>query len=558
MLLDLLQRTPVPWELRWREMVAPPQWTASDWLATFRTRQAPWLYDITDRLDIPPNKPARIQYLTASPDSHPLGVPLVAKGDAGTSYLAENAALARQGDEGRRELNLRQNSIALLEALLAFAAVQELDKAASAELVDGLSVEGRAAAGFVRRGVRTPDLVRVEEPDPQRLPMQFGSAERSPRRPLPAPSFRCTTRWARLRSADLQDHIGQPESPVNGLARFLAALDVLAARPADELEWAFRGVLDLFSSRIDAWFTSFATARLDELHAERPEGVHLGCYGWVEDLHPDRGPAADSLGYIAAPSLAHAVTAALVRSGRQSHRGEDAFDLDMSSAACRREALKLLEGVAAGQPLAALLGYRIERKLTDAGLAELIVGLRIAAPLRARADDLDTPVESVAARDVVNGLRLLDMLPTQQWFQLLAKLQVTGDRQTRLEAVVREVAGTYDVVSDVLLAEAVHQTAAGNLDRAAAAAGALDRQEWPIEPDVTRTPRDGVVVTNRVVVALPRLGDVAPPRRGLHVACGEPPNLASTTGWVASSATRICSPAGPASSAATPSPTSNR
>ena len=69
----------------------------------------------------------------------------------------------------------------------------------------------------------------------------------------------------RLGSAELPDHIGQPASPVNGLARFLAALDVLAAAPAAELEWAFRGVLDLFSSRIDAWFTSFATARLDEL-----------------------------------------------------------------------------------------------------------------------------------------------------------------------------------------------------------------------------------------------------------------------------------------------------
>ena len=126
--------------------------------------------------DIPPDRPARFQYLTATADSHPLGVPLVAKGDAGTSYVAEIAALARQGDEGRRELNLRQNSIALLEALLAFAAVQELDKAASAELVDGLTAEDRAAAGFVRRGVRTPDLVRVEEPDPQRLPMQFASA----------------------------------------------------------------------------------------------------------------------------------------------------------------------------------------------------------------------------------------------------------------------------------------------------------------------------------------------------------------------------------------------
>ena len=298
-MLELLQRTPVPWELRWREIVPPPQWTATEWLATSRARQVSWLYDVTDRLDIPPDRPARFQYLTATVDSHPLGVPLVAKGDAGTSYVAEIAALARQGDEGRRELNLRQNSIALLEALLAFAAVQELDKAASAELVEGLTEEDRAAAGFARKGVRTPDLVRVEEPDPQRLPMQFAPARTLAAQTAPGSQVAVHDQVAtRLGSAELPDHIGQPASPVNGLARFLAALDVLAAAPAAELEWAFRGVLDLFSSRIDAWFTSFATARLDELRAERPQGVHVGCYGWVEDLQPDSGPAADSLGYI--------------------------------------------------------------------------------------------------------------------------------------------------------------------------------------------------------------------------------------------------------------------
>ena len=156
----------------------------------------------------------------------------------------------------------------------------------------------------------------------------------------------------------------------------------------------------------------------------------------------------------------------------------------------------------AGQPLAALLGYRIERKLRDTGLAELIVPLRIAAPLRARSGDLAEPVESVAARDVVDGVQLLAMVPTAAWLALLASLGVTGDRQTRLETVLGEVADIYDAVTDVLFAETVHQAAAGNLDRAAAAAGALDRQERPVEPDVVRTPRDGTVVANRVVVAL--------------------------------------------------------
>ena len=103
---------------------------------------------------------------------------------------------------------------------------------------------------------------------------------------------------------------------------------------------------------------------------------------------------------------------------------------------------------------------------------------------------------------MVDGLRLLDMLPTHA--VVPAARAAAGDRGApgRLEAVLREVAGTYDAVSDVLFAEAVHQTAAGNLDRAGAAAAALDRQERPVEPDVMRTPRDGAVVTNRVLVAL--------------------------------------------------------
>ena len=413
-LLELLQRTPVPWELRWREMVPPPQWTASDWLATFRTRQAPWLYDITDRLDIPPDKPARIQYLTASPDSHPLGVPLVAKGDAGTSYVGGDRGARSPGQRGapgaqpatgldrpaRSAAGLRGRAGAGQGGVGGAGRRPHRGGSGGGRLRAQGRPHPRPRAGGGARPAAAADAVRLGP-----------SARRA--RPRPVPSSRCTTRWRRacaVPSCTITSTSRRARS--TALARFLAALDVLAAAPADELEWAFRGVLDLFSSRIDAWFTSFATARLAELRADRPQGVHVGCYGWVEDLRPDRGPAADSLGYIAAPSLAHAVTAALVRSGRQSHRAEDAFDLDMSSARVR-EALKLLEGVAAGQPLAALLGYRIERRLTDAGLADLIVGLRIAAPLRARAGDLDTPVESVAARDVVDGLRLLDMLPTQ-------------------------------------------------------------------------------------------------------------------------------------------------
>lgn len=502
LMLDLLQRTPVPWRLRWREMVPPPQWSSSDWLERHRTFQAPYLYTIMALLGVPNTRAAKVQYLTAARDSHPLPVPFVLKSDEGTAYLAEIAALARGGATGRRELNLRQNSLALLEALLAFAAVQELDKAASAELPRTPERTAALESGALRLGVRTPDLVRIEEPDPARSPFAFASARELASTTVANTNVLVHDQAAtRIRNTRLIDLIRDVASPGHGLARFLAAMDVLEDAPADELEWAFRGTLDLYSTRLDAWFTSLAHSRLARHRAQRPTGVHLGCYGWVENLRPDVGAAAESLGHVTAPSIAHAVAAAVLRSGRESHADSGAFDLDLSSARVR-EAMALLEGVASGQSIAALVGYRIERELRDVGVAELTVPLRLEAPLQARDDERDAPVESVAARDVVDGVRLLSLFAGGGWNAIMQRLGVTGARRTKLDGLLREVASMYDAVTDVLFAEAVHQTANGNLERAAAAVAALDRQERPVEPEVTRTPRTGAVVANRVLVNL--------------------------------------------------------
>jgi hypothetical protein len=502
LMLDLLQRTPVPWRLRWREMVPPPQWSASDWLERHRTYQAPYLYTLMDLLGVPNTRAAKVQYLTAARDSHPLPVPFVLKGDEGIAYVNEIATLARGGTNGRRELNLRQNSVALLEALLAFAAVQELDKAASGELPITPERATALQSGSIRQGVRTPDLVRVEEPDPARSPFAFASARELASTTVAGTNVLVHDRAAtRIRTTPLIDLIRDFASPGHGLARFLSAIDVLKGAPPDELEWAFRGTLDLYSTRLDAWFTSLAHSRLARHRAQKPTGVHLGCYGWIENLRPDVGTGAESLGHVTAPSLAHAVAAAVLRSGRQSHADSGAFDLDLSSGRVR-EAIALLEGVASGQSIAALVGYRVERELRDAGIAELTVPLRLEAPLQARDDARDEPVQSIAARDVVDGVRLLSLFAGGGWDAIMQRLGVTGGRRTKLDGVLREVASKYDAVTDVLFAEAVHQTANGNLERAAAAAAALDRQERPVEPEVIRTPRTGAVVANRVLVNL--------------------------------------------------------
>ena len=143
----------------------------------------------------------------------------------------------------------------------------------------------------------------------------------------------------------------------------------------------------------------------------RAPGIHVGAFGWLEDVRPRRRayepvtldgatlaifspPGAAPLqrdpsngGFLHAPSLNHAVTAAVLRSGYLANatpETPDALAVGLSSRRVRT-ALDVLEGMRNGQSLAALLGYQLERGLHDAhGLAEvdeLILDLRKAFPL---------------------------------------------------------------------------------------------------------------------------------------------------------------------------------
>ncbi len=154
---------------------------------------------------------------------------------------------------------------------------------------------------------------------------------------------------------------------VPAFGEFRASLAYLKDRPGAALERVFAETLDLCSHRLDAWITSLATRRLKWLRRERKAtGIYLGAYGWVEDLQAETGGGRSNKGYVQAPSLAHAATAAILRSGYLSHEanGSNAFAVDLSSERVRT-ALWLLDGVRQGQPMAALLGYRFERGLHE-------------------------------------------------------------------------------------------------------------------------------------------------------------------------------------------------
>ncbi|MGB7820520.1 MAG: hypothetical protein WBL35_17510, partial [Ornithinibacter sp.] len=284
---------------------------------------------------------------------------------------------------------------------------------------------------------------------------------------------------------------------------FRAALEHLAPLPSQVLDELAAETLDTTSHRLDAWFASLASRRLAASRKASPGGVHIGGYGWVERLRPAGAPV--STGYIHAPSVGHATTAAVLRSGHLARRsGDDAFAVDLSS---RRVslALSILDGVRQGQPIGALLGYRFERGLRDRDvtLAKYILDFRRVAPLATSTDGFDDgrPLEAVAARDVVDGATLAERAQSDA-NALLSQVGVTGADRSSVTAELEALVDALDAVSDLLVGESVHQAVMGNSERSGAALDALDRQTAPPDVSVVRTPRTGVGVGHRVVLAL--------------------------------------------------------
>ncbi len=504
-LVDLLQRAPVAATARFRR--ALPRGAVANVVGLDDLAQQQELHGwlVESMLDgrFSPRR-LTIGTLTTDARSHALRIPWARPAglDPGATlpYVRELRDLLTTPG-GRDTLATRGGAASLAEALLALSAALELD-AAHGRVVKDFADIGATPSPLVEAvRLRHPETIGtgLEEVDGGAL--SFATPKVLADARIPGLTGAGTV-------ADLvRDHLagaGGGDS-VDGLRRLRAALDRLADEPGERVEWALRGLLDLYSYRFDAWCTALATQRLTDLRAARPAGVHLGAYGWVEDVRPD--PAGrDSLGYVHTPSLNHAVAAAVLRSAHVARASSTpgAFAVDLSARRVR-DAMTLLDGVENGQPLGALLGYRIERLLRerDAILARYILPLRRLAPLRHTDADLSEPVESIAARDVVDGVALLEKWRAPGGRDaVLSGIGILGQHGTPVGAVLDTADDLLDAVGDVLLSEAVYQTVAGNQDRAGAALAALDRQQRPVAPEVVQSPRSGTTVAHRVLVLL--------------------------------------------------------
>ena len=277
-----------------------------------------------------------------------------------------------------------------------------------------------------------------------------------------------------------------PDGDRNGFAR---AVRTLAQFPADQLELRLRETLGLGSFRLDAWFTSLASKRLSDIRAKKPEGLAVGAFGWVVDLKPSAAKK-DSQGFIHAPSLAHATTAAVLRSGWSAH-GTAAADSPLAvnlESSRVRTARWLMGGVRQGQTPGDLLGARFERRLHDLQLDRHI------DPLRRRV--LESQGKQREPAGPVDGLDLRNLFVN-------GELNDITQGEAALRGVLRELDQWLDSVVDAGTAESVHQLAAGNIPRAAAMLRSLNTGDTrPPELLGLQTPRRGPVIENRVVALL--------------------------------------------------------
>ncbi|HET8772912.1 MAG TPA: hypothetical protein VFP80_03945 [Thermoanaerobaculia bacterium] len=335
--------------------------------------------------------------------------------------------------------------------------------------------------------------------------------------------------------------------PARYLNEQLAALKRLDDASTARLERAFMEHVDCCAYRLDAWLLGIVQRQLAMMRhvahavdAPPKPGIYLGAYSWLEDLRPDKrvwqdvtiadpdvaqdfagGPPlrADSTnqGFIHAPSLNHAVAAAVLRNGYISNAGEaNAKTLAVNLTSERvRTALGILEGIRGGQSIGALLGYQFERGLHDrhdfgVELDGFLFELRREFPLRSNkiqstkvSDDDDTlAIQDIEARNVVDGLALVNHIlgagPSTYKFGKTRLPDATSAQAAAINAEADRLVETYDAVADLVLSEGVFQAVQGNYDRVASSLDAFSKGDFPPEPQIVRTPFDGVAITHRV------------------------------------------------------------
>jgi hypothetical protein len=334
------------------------------------------------------------------------------------------------------------------------------------------------------------------------------------------------------------------------LRETIDALKVLEKTPTARLERLLIEHLDCCNYRIDAWKTGLVNYKLSEQRAnnnnkKNGKGLYLGAYGWLIDVKPENKNLVNvenlspelneifnkgnqtvlqtdnkNLGYIHAPSIDQAATAAILRNAYDSNKSagtSNPFAINLTSDRVRI-AKSFLEGMRNGQSLGALLGYQFERALHDQynlGNGEVdmfIYPIRKAFPLVAdnlitTKSDATDAIQTIEANNVIDGLKFINDIQKKNVlnypFGLTTLPAQTPQNKKSIDAInteVKNLINTNDAIADLVLSEQMYQVVKGNFERASGNAEAFSKGGYPPDIDIMNTPRTGVTLTQRVAI----------------------------------------------------------
>ncbi|MCI0634409.1 MAG: hypothetical protein L0206_10925, partial [Actinobacteria bacterium] len=274
------------------------------------------------------------------------------------------------------------------------------------------------------------------------------------------------------------------------------------ADPIGELERLMRETLGACGYRLDAWYTAVAAWRLENKRRKTPRGIQVGAFGCLLNVKP-RERKQPSQGYVLAPSLAHATTAAVLRAGWSAFGGSretGGLAVDLSSHRIRR-ARWIVDGVRRGHDLGELLGGRLERRLLDAGIAHLIEDVRQAA--------LDAIGSTAPPNAIVDGLLLARVhsnaadVTNREQRSYDKLLTAAGTDRAALEGVLDESVVDLDSTADAAVAQTVFSLTQGNIAEATATftASATGEVAFP-NLRFADTPPTAQAITHRLLALL--------------------------------------------------------
>jgi len=223
-------------------------------------------------------------------------------------------------------------------------------------------------------------------------------------------------------------------------------------------------------------------------------------------------------GFIHTPSQAHAVTAAILRSGFMANnptKDHDEFAINLSSERVRK-ALFYIDGMRNGQELAALLGYQFERELHDNEIPFLdayLLDFRKACPLRKEVINGDHPTETTQAFTVVHGLDLLQFYrnKNESLDDVLAEKRInlninniTDDdinkAKEQIKNALDHLSQSMDAISDLMASESIYHIAKGDMERSSSVLKMLSNDKEISIPEITQTPKSGTPLSHLVGV----------------------------------------------------------